>query len=395
MDMPLQPQGYFDLRFEALKDAFVDNFAAGRESGAALCISIAGEVVVDLWAGVTDKEGLETWQQDTLVNVFSCTKGIAAVAMLKLVERGLLKLDVPVCQYWPEFAVNGKEQITIEQLLCHSSGISAIHPPVKDEELFDWPTMVRYIEQETPWWPPGTKHGYAPVVFAWTIGELFRRAAGETMGTFIEREIMQPLSQELYIGVPEALDDRIARILSAPASEVQDTTLPREIMGNPQGVTSRAFINPMSITNSSNKPAWRRTELCSANGHGNARSLATLYDMLANKGCYGSKKLLDETLINSARSEWVSGQDQVLKCSTRYGLGFLLHQEGKLCGLGGAKNFGHQGASGALGFADPQRGIGFGYVCNRMGTEALIDPRAERLVNALYESLNSVCLNTS
>ncbi|WP_426416404.1 serine hydrolase domain-containing protein [Aestuariirhabdus sp. LZHN29] len=380
-------QGFFDLRFEPLRDTFAELFAEGKELGAALSVSIGGETLVDLWAGHTDKEQSTCWQQDTLVNLFSCTKGVASAAVLMLVERGLLALEQRVAHYWPEFGCNGKEDIRVEQLLCHSAGLSAIHPRVADDELFDWATMVGYIEQDSPWWEPGSRHGYAPITFAWTVGELFRRVAGETLGSFVQRELMQPLEQELYIGLPVELDNRVARITQSPGSDIPDNSVMRAILGNPQGVTAHAFTNPLSIMNSTNKPQWRRMELCSGNGQGTARALAVFYDLLANGGCYRGQQLLAGELIERARQERVRGKDAVLGCDSRFGLGFLLHQEGDLAGLGVEGNFGHQGAGGALGFADPARGVGFGYVTNRMGTEVLIDPRADRLLKALYRSL--------
>ncbi|RRJ84040.1 serine hydrolase domain-containing protein [Aestuariirhabdus litorea] len=380
-------QGYFDLRFEPLRDCFAELFAEGEEVGAALSVSIGGELAVDLWAGHTDAEQTRCWEQDTLVNLFSCTKGLASTAALMLVERGLLSLEERVAHYWPEFGCNGKQDIRVEQLLCHSAGLSAIHPRVPDEALFDWGAMVHYIEQEQPWWEPGTRHGYAPVTFGWTLGELFRRVAGETIGHFVQRELMEPLGQELYIGLPEVLDPRVARIVRAPLTALPDSPVLREIMSHPEGVTAHAFTNPMSVMNSTNKPQWRRMELCSANGHGTARSLAVLYDMLANGGRYRGHSLLAPELIERARREQVRGEDAVLGCESRFGLGFLLHQPRPLAELGGEGNFGHQGASGALGFADPERGIGFGYLCNRMGSEVLVDPRADRLLKALYRCL--------
>ncbi|MCL6417485.1 beta-lactamase family protein [Aestuariirhabdus sp. Z084] len=380
-------RGYFDLKFEPLREAFAELFVEGEELGAALSVSLGGETVVDLWAGHVDKEQTESWQQDSLVNLFSCTKGIASAAILMLVERGKLSLEAPVAQYWPEFGCKGKEAIRVEQLLCHSAGLSAIHPDVGDEELFDWHCMVNYVEQESPWWEPGSRHGYSPVVFGWTIGELFRRVAGETLGQFVQRELMQPLEQELYIGLPEHCDSRVARMSRGSITEIPDTAVMREIMSNPKGVTARAFTNPMSVMNSTNKPEWRRMELCSANGHGTARSLAVFYDMLANGGRYRSHQLLDAGLIEQSRQQQVSGEDEVLRCSTRFGLGYLLHQNEHLARLGGEGNFGHQGASGALGFADPANQLGFGYVCNRMGSAVLVDPRADRLIDALYRCL--------
>ncbi|OQX37954.1 MAG: hypothetical protein B0D91_05545 [Oceanospirillales bacterium LUC14_002_19_P2] len=381
-------RGYHDLRFESIREAFGQLFSEGEELGAALAVTVAGEPVLDLWGGFMDKERMEPWHHDTLVNVFSCGKGIASLCMLRLVQEGFLSLDVPVANYWPEFGQNGKENITLRQILTHTAGLSAFHPRIPDEDLFDWSTMVQWMEQESPWWEPGTRHGYAPITFGWLLGELFYRVAGERMGHWLQRNIMAPLGESFLFGIPDEDHGLIARMTKGEPvrGDKAAQLLFREMTGNPTGVTARAFSNPMSVLTSANRPEWRRMELPSANGHGTARALAKVYGLLS----VGNGQLLDDQLVQEAIQEQVCGTDAVLKCSSRFGLGFMLGQpDHPLSGFGPSRRaFGHTGAGGSLAFADPERQIGFAFVTNRMGPYVLVDPRAEQLVNAVYQAFD-------
>lgn len=187
-------QGYFDLRFEAVRDAFGELFEQTAQRGAAICVQLGGETVVDLWAGMADNAGEEVWQQDTLVNLFSCTKTFTAVAALQLVAEGKLELDSPVARIWPEFAANGKQGITLRQLLSHQAGLPAIREPLPPEALYDWESMTRALAAERPWWTHGEGHGYAAITYGWLLGELIRRADGRAPGRPLSRALPAPVA---------------------------------------------------------------------------------------------------------------------------------------------------------------------------------------------------------
>lgn len=383
----MQVQGYFDLKFEALKDAFAALFEDGQTRGAALCIQVGGETVVDLWAGLAGRDDSEAWQSDTIANLFSCTKPFATVAALQLVEEGKLELDVPVARLWPEFAAAGKARITLRQLLCHQAGLPAIRVPLAAEALYDWQAMTETLAAEAPWWNPHDKgHGYAPITFGWLVGELLRRADGREPGHSIAARIARPLGLDFHVGLDDAEFHRVAHIGRGKGNlgDAAAQRLLKVTMSEPEALSTRAFTNPPSILNSSNKPEWRRMHQPAANGHGNARSLAGFYAGLLDG------RLLPAELLNEMTREHSCGEDRTLLTPTRFGLGCMLDQPqlaNATFGLG-HKAFGHPGAGGSCGFADPERELAFGFVTNSLGPYILMDPRAQRLARLAGECLS-------
>ncbi|TCD23936.1 class A beta-lactamase-related serine hydrolase [Pseudomonas sp. IC_126] len=381
----MQVQGYFDLRFEAVKDAFSDLFEQTQQRGAAVCVKVGGETVVDLWAGVADNAGEQVWQSDTLVNLFSCTKTFTAVAALQLVGEGKLQLDEPVARVWPEFAANGKQAITLRQLLSHQAGLPAIRQSLPPEALYDWEAMIKALAAEAPWWTPGDGHGYAAITYGWLLGELIRRADGREPGEAIVARTVRPLELDFHLGLADAEFDRVG-YLTRQKNNFGDAAAQRmlkALTGDPQSLTARAFTNPPSIMNSANKPEWRRMVQPAANGHGNARALAGFYDGLLRG------ELLDYELLTEMTREHCIGEDRTLLSRTRFGLGCWLDQpdvENATFGAG-AGAFGHPGAGGCVGFADPQRDLAFGYVTNTLGPYVLMDPRAQTLARAVNACL--------
>nr|WP_272904126.1 serine hydrolase domain-containing protein [Pseudomonas petrae] len=356
-----------------------------QERGAALCVQIGGETVLDLWAGTADKDGSEVWHSDTIANLFSCTKTFTAVAALQLVGEGKLNLDEPVARLWPEFAANGKQSITLRQLLCHQAGLPAIREILPAEALYDWQAMTSVLAAEEPWWTPGQGHGYAAITYGWLVGEMIRRADGRGPGESIAARISRPLGLDFHVGLADAEFHRVAHIARGKGNAGDEAAqrLLQTTMREPASMTARAFTNPPSIMTSTNKPEWRRMQQPAANGHGNARSLAGFYSGLLD----GS--LLDGDLLNELTREHSMGQDKTLLTQTRFGLGCMLDQPtvpNATFGLG-AKSFGHPGAGGSVGFADPERDVAFGFVTNTLGPYVLMDPRAQRLVRVLGECL--------
>ena len=381
----MQIHGYSDLRFEAVRDAFGALFDGTQQRGAALCVQIGGETVVDLWAGVADNQGEQVWHSDTLVNLFSCTKTFTGVAALQLVEEGKLQLDEPVGRVWPEFAVNGKEAITLRQLLCHRAGVPAIRRPLAAEALYDWDIMTAALAAEEPWWTPGTDQGYAAMTYGWLVGELLRRVDGCGPGESIVRRTAVPLGLDFHVGLDDSEAHRVA-YLTRTKNDFGDAAAQRlfkALMSEPESISVRAFNNPPSIMSSGNKPEWRRMAQPAANGHGNARSLAGFYTGLLQG------KLLDESLLREMTSEHSAGEDRTLLAATRFGLGCWLDQPNvanATFGMG-PRAFGHPGAGGSVGFADPERELAFGFVTNTLGPYVLMDPRAQSLARSVATCL--------
>lgn len=381
----MQIQGYFDLKFEALKDAFAELFDNTQERGGALCVQVEGETVIDIWAGVADKDGQQAWHSDTIANLFSCTKTFTAVTALQLVAEGKLQLDAPVARYWPEFAAAGKEHITLRHLLSHQAGLPALREMLPAEALYDWSAMTSALAAEQPWWPLGHGHGYAPITYGWLVGELIRRVDGRGPGESIVARISQPLGLDFHVGLADSEFDRVATITRGKGNmgDAAAQRLLKVMMTEPNALTTRAFANPPSIMTSTNKPEWRRMQQPAANGHGNARSLAGFYSGLLD----GS--LLEPEMLAELTREHAVGEDKTLLTSTRFGLGCMLDQPAvanATYGMG-ASAFGHPGAGGSIGFADPQSGVAFGFVVNNLGPFVLMDPRAQKLAAVLAECL--------
>ena len=381
----MQIQGFHDLKFEAVREAFADLFNDPQERGAALCIQIGGDTVVDLWAGTADKDGEHAWHTDTIANLFSCTKTFTAVTALQLVEEGKLALDAPVAKYWPEFAAAGKASITLRQLLSHRAGLPALRELLPPEALYEWQTMVDALAAEAPWWTPGEGHGYAAITYGWLVGELIRRADGRSPGQSIMARTAQPLGLDFHIGLADDQFYRVAHIARSKGTQ-GDASAQRLLMAmmkEPASMSTRAFTNPPSIMTSTNKPQWRRMEQPAANGHGNARSLAGFYSGLLDGRLLGPEMFAELTREHSV------GEDKTLRTQTRFGLGCMLDQPqvgNATYGLS-AKAFGHPGAGGSIGFADPQREVAFGFVTNTLGPYVLMDPRVQKLVQVLATCL--------
>lgn len=381
----MQIQGYFQLEFEAVRDAFAALFEDPHERGAALCIQLNGETVIDLWAGMADKDGQAAWHSDTILNLFSCTKAFTSVALLQLASEGKLSLDAPVARYWPEFAAAGKADITVRQVLCHQAGVPAIAAPLPAEALYDWQAMLHALEGQAPWWQPGTAHGYAAITFGWLAGELIRRVTGREPGDVIVERVARPLGLDFHIGLADSEFDRVAHISRAKgnAGDAAAQRLLHVTLREPEALSTRAFTNPPSVLTSTNKPEWRRMQQPAANGHGNARSLAGFYSGLL------AGDLLDGEWLEAMLQPHSGGDDLTLLTPTRFGLGMMLDQpeqpNATFCMGRGA--FGHPGAGGSIGFADPASGMAFGFVTNTLGPYILMDPRAQGLVRALNDCL--------
>ena len=377
--------GDCSARFAPVEDAFRANFEDQGEVGAALSIYLRGEKVVDLWGGVADRESGRPWSEDTLALVFSATKGVTAACIHLLVERGVLDLDAPIARYWPEFAVADKDRVLLRHVLSHRAGLPVVEAELSRAEVLAWEPVVKAIAAQTPRWEPGSRHGYHVRTFGWILGEVVRRVTGVTLGQFFAREIARPLALELYIGLPGALEPRVASlIMPAPPTDPAQLELIERFMG-PGSLMERGFNHPGDLAYG---PAWNSreihaAEIPSSNGITTARALARFYSALIGE-VDGTRVLRPET-VAVASSEQSNGPDALLLLPTRFALGFMLPPAlNPECGPGG---FGHPGAGGSLAFADPETGVSFAYVMNQLKFALGADERPVRLVRALYRSL--------
>jgi CubicO group peptidase (beta-lactamase class C family) len=380
-------EGTCDTRFARVREAFADNFASRRETGASVALALDGRVVVDLWGGWADKARTRPWTRDTIVNVYSTTKGLTAICAHRLAGEGRLDLDAPVAKYWHEFAANGKGRTTIRQLMNHRAGLPAIRKPLAPEDIYDWQTMTDALAAEEPWWEPGTRHGYHAITFGYLVGEVIRRITGKSVGSYFKDEIASPLNIDAHIGLNAGEDGRVADMIGAPPPAPGEFDLFAEMAKNPESVTAKTFMNPLVLSMATaNSRAWRGAEIPAANGHTNARALARLYGALARGGEVDGVRVMAAREVPARHVEESHGPDEVLLILTRFSSGFMLSQPGEEMGPNAAA-FGHPGAGGSLGFADPEAKIGFGYAMNRMGGGILLDPRAKSLIAAAYASL--------
>jgi len=385
--------------FERVAEAFQKNFDTKGEVGASVCLAVGGETVVDLWGGTADQKTGAPWKKDTVSIVFSCTKGATAICAHVLASRGKLDLDAPVAELWPEFARNGKERATTRMMLDHSVGVPALRAKVKDSGPYEWDYMTGLLAEEAPFWEPGTRNGYHGFTFGWTVGEIVRRAAGVSLGTFFQNEIAKPLGLDFWIGLPEAIEPRVAPII-AYAYKVEEAKTPFMIdLATRRDSPAALFYFNVGAwrTGGANTRAGRAAEIGAANGVTNARGLAGMYAPLAQ----GGGKLVDaKTLARMGEVSMATHDDATLRIPTRFALGFMKSMDNRKRSVGatlfgpdvdsvimGSAAFGHVGAGGSLGFADPAAGLSFGYTMNRMGPGLLMNERGQALVDAAYLSL--------
>ncbi|MFD4691406.1 serine hydrolase domain-containing protein [Streptomyces sp. NPDC058463] len=378
--------GHCDDRFAAVRDAFAANFEERDELGAAVTVLVDGSPVVDLWGGWADKDRTRPWERDTVVNVWSTTKGPTALCAHILVDRGLLDLDTPVATYWPEFAAAGKESVPVRHLLSHRSGVAGLRDPHTLAELYDWELTTARLAATEPWWEPGTRSGYHAISYGFLIGEVVRRITGLLPGEFLRQEITGPLDIDFTIGLPEKDAHRVAEL-------VQPKTVSREqaaLFARMEPVAIASLLNPGTGTAAANTPEWRAAEIPAANGHGTARAVAALYGILAGRGSVDGRRILSEKAAERVREGQGSCRDLVLGAGfahdTELGLGLWLSGENASYGPN-PRAVGHDGAGGSCGLADPEAGIALGYVMNRMGANIADDPRKMALIDAVYRSL--------
>jgi CubicO group peptidase (beta-lactamase class C family) len=382
--------------FEPVRHVFERNLSSGRELGAACAAYVGGEKVVDLWGGVRDGRSGARWDEDTLVIVYSTSKGLAAMTLALLHSRGLLDYDERVAAYWPEFAQAGKERVTVRQLLGHEAGLPVLDEQLTPRLIEDFDRLAELIARQRPLWEPGTRHGYHGISLGWYEGELVRRVDPEhrTLGRFFAEEIAGPLGLDVHFGVPRDLPKRrIARIERAAIRSLPGLRdMPPRMalaMANPRSVTFRAFANPRLRTPASlDSRHFRHLEFPAGGALGTARGIARAYMAFASDPPeLGVTPATMAELTAPPRPPARGWHDEVLKIDTAFSLGFARPLTEFDFG-GSPRSFGHPGAGGSFAFADPDNELSFAYVMNRMGFHVANDPREKALRDALYRCLD-------
>lgn len=371
----MEVAGHCDPRFAAVGERFRASFAAGQERGAAIALFVGGAPCVDLWGGAMDAGGERPWARDTLVNIWSTTKGVTAACFAIAVERGLCAYDDPVARFWPEFARGGKDAVSIAALLSHQAGLSAFARPVAAADFADAEALADLLAAQAPLWPPGSQAGYHAITIGFLASALFRRIEGRTLARFAAEEMAE---LDLHIGVGPDEDARVAEIAAAPGM-AGDAVVP-----DLDALQAATLGNPALKPEIANEAAWRRAEIPSANGFATARGLAGLYASLIGGAPVASLAVSPAVLEQATRVRW-AGEDAVLKIEARWAAGFLRNGHG-LYGPSPAA-FGHSGWGGSFAFADPDRQLAFAYVTNAMRPELVGDPRGLGLIEALYACL--------
>jgi CubicO group peptidase (beta-lactamase class C family) len=379
--MAARIEGMVAKGYEKAREAFAANF--GREGdyqeiGASFAAFHRGRCVVDLWGGYADSKRSRPWTRDTLANVWSSTKGITAVAMALCVERGLVRYDDRVAQHWPEFAANGKADVTVALALSHQAGLPGFAEPTRVEDEYDWDGASARLARQKPAWVPGTATSYHAITYGFLAGEIVRRVTGKSVGRFVAEEIARPLGARLFIGLPQNEESNVAE-MAAPKRKIDMAAIPLP------DAARMAVVNPELEPLVANVRAWRAAEIPAANGQASALGLARMYAALANGGTLdGTRLLKPETIAKMTTPATRDGRkDMFLGFTDSWGMGMALNTPG-IYGPN-PRAFGHSGWGGSFGCTDPDAGVSIGYVCNQMGPDLVGDPRTGGLCAAVLE----------
>jgi CubicO group peptidase (beta-lactamase class C family) len=385
-------EGDCDSRFDLVRREFERNFTERDELGASVSVTLEGKTVVDLWGGAADPATGRPWQKDTLVHVYSNTKGATAICAHILVDRGEIKLDSPVAKYWPEFAAAGKQDITVRVLMAHQAGLPAVRTPLGPGAFYDWELMTSLLAAEEPFWQPGTRNGYHGLTYGFLVGELIRRVSGKSLGAFFKDEVAGRLGLDFHIGLPESEEGRVAHAIPATPDPSKFGEFERLAFTEPTSVQSLMFMNSGGylMPGEADTRAAHAAEIGAVGGMTNARGLAGMYAPLANGGgpLVGADGLARMGAVASA-----TGVDAVLLVPTRFGLGFVKSIDNRGIGLEDGSvilaepAFGHSGFGGSIGFADPVARLSFGYAMSKHGGGVGLNSRGQSLIDAAYRSL--------
>jgi len=377
--------GHYDRRFEDLIAALAEEVDTGGELGAAIAVDIDGAMVVDVWGGYADKAQTREWSENTIVNVFSSTKNVTALAALILVDRGLLGPFAPVAKYWPEFAANGKQEIEVRHILSHTSGVSGWEMPFSLEDIYDWNKSTSQLARQAPWWPPGTASGYHAVTLGHLVGEIVRRITGRTLKQFVREEIAEPLGADFQIGSRPQDDDRIAELIPPPPLDIPLDAVPED---HPMRKTFAAMPPNPELAEAAATIAWRRADVGSANGHGNARSLVRALSPISLSGTANGVRLLSPDTIDLIFQEQADGNDLVLGMPARWGIGYALPKPEAVPDIPDERICYWGGWGGSMVVMNPERRTTFAYVMNKMGqVTSAGTQRTKNYTKLIYQAL--------
>lgn len=375
----MEIHGECDPQFSKVKETFKKLHQEDREIGSCFAVYKDGNPLVELWGGFQDKDKTKPWQKDNLVTVYSTTKGVAAFCIALAMEKGLLKYEEKVSTYWPEFASNGKEDITVGMLMSHQAGICS--PETRNvDDYYNQNLMAEKLAGMTPIWEPGTASGYHSMTFGWLTSELILRVTGKSLGTFFREEVGDQHEIDFFIGLPESEDHRVAELV--PFEIVRNENSEQQKIELTEAQKSQR--NSAGTLDIQNTKAWRQAEIPSANGQGNARGLAKFYSLIVPED--NSLKLLKDDTVNQMTTMQIEGRDLVLAVQVRWGVGFILNKHKVIYGPIESA-FGHSGYGGSCAFGDPENKIGVSYVMNRMLDNFNADGRSIELINATYDCL--------
>lgn len=374
-------QATCDERFRALRDAVEENLHSGEELGVTLVVDVDGETLVDLYGGHRDTAREVAWTPDTITNVWSTTKAVTSLAALMLVDRGALDVDAPVATYWPEFAVNGKEAVTVRQVMGHTSGVSGWEQPVATEDMYDWETATARLAAQAPWWEPGTASGYHALNHGHLVGEIVRRVSGRTLREFVATEIAGPLGADFQIGAAERDHGRIADVVVPPPLPIDVTALDAD------SPMLKTLTGPAPDAGAANTAGWRAADVGAANGHGNARSVARMLSAIALGGEVGGVRLLSPATIGLIFEEQANGVDLVLGIPLRWGVGFGLPQLDTLPSIPDERICFWGGWGGSMIVMDLDRRMTVAYAMNRMAPGIIGSDRSATYLDAVYAAV--------
>ncbi|MEE3325882.1 MAG: serine hydrolase domain-containing protein [Myxococcota bacterium] len=375
----MKTSGFCTDRFSPVQQAFEANFEQGMELGACVAVTHHGESVVDLWAGDADSNG-KPWQEDTIVNVYSTTKTMAAICVLMLADRQEINLSNPVARYWPEFAQSGKNGVTVGHVMSHSAGLAGFDPPLGQiQELYDWDGICQHLASQTPWWEPGSQSGYHAITQGYLQGEIVRRVTGRSLGTFFREEVTDKLGADFHIGLDSSHDHRVAELQPPAQGPASDEVEADSVLG-------RTFAGAQLTAMEPRGEAWRRAEIPAAGGIGHARAVARIHSALACGGSVDGVTLMSEAGVNTILEEQIRGIDLVFGVPMVFGMGFGLNDSSFPISPN-PRSFFWGGWGGSLAVIDLDAGVSIAYVMNKMEANLMGDVRGASIARAVYESL--------
>jgi len=374
----MKVKGQCNEQFGRVKELFQELHTSGKEKGSSYAVYKDGEAIIDIWSGYSDADETKPWNRNNLATVWSTTKGVAAITCALAVERGLLDYSEKVSYYWPEFSVNGKEDITVEMLLSHQAGICGAQTD-EVNDYYDQELMASKLANMKPIWEPGTASGYHSMTFGWLTTELIKRVTGKTLGVYFREEIGNDRDIDFYIGLPESEENRVAEMI--PFSKEDNN---QNENAEPNDAQKASGSGP-NLLKPQNTRAWRAAEIPSANGQGSAYGLAKLYSLIVPSD--PSLKILKDSTVDAMTRSRIEGRDMVLGMVTRWGAGFIMNKHKVIYGPV-EESFGHSGFGGSCAFGDPKNKLGISYVMNKMKNNAAGDGRSIALINETYKCLN-------